>query len=342
MRAFLISDTHFGYKNSSKETLDMMKYWWENEFLKVIDEEYEDGDIIIHLGDLFDIRSHTEELVRYTVVELIKETIKFPLHFFIIAGNHDVYYKTKNDISSLDSLNHLVGERLTLIKEPIHYFSNQILFAPWEHDLYKLGQTLQKSEAKWVFMHADIEGLRYNKDLASLDRGLKIDTLSKFKGVFSGHIHWSSSKNNVHYVGTPYQLDRSEIGNKKSIKLLDFNTGEIEYFYNDISPKFRKVYFTDLIKEEQPLYGKNDKVDVILKPSEFAKFRKFISNNKVIDNYKLIFEREETEVVISKKVDLSENLLNQMLKNIEDKEDKEFYVFTKNLIKDYENKSIKN
>lgn len=334
MKIFLISDTHFGIKNSSQKWLNVMTEWWEKHLIPTLKNEMEDGDLLLHLGDLFDIRTHTNELIRSTVVDLINNTLtKIPKnsHFYILAGNHDVYFKNSNKISSLDPLDS-IHSRLHIVKEPLEVTlkDDQILLQPWENDMDKLGENLQKSKADWVFMHADIQGLRYNKDLSSLDRGLKLETLSRFKGVFSGHIHWANSNGNVHYVGTPYQLDRGERGNEKSIQCLKLDTGEIIKYINNISPKYVYVDYEDV--QNSNLKSK-DYIDIKLKPEQAEGLREFLKDNN-LENFNLKFEEPTIqEFEKDQKIDFSNSLLEQLL---ESTKEEPYNLFLEELIKEYE------
>jgi len=336
-RAWIISDTHFGYKNSSREWLKTMSEWWEEFLIPTIKENMQPGDVIIHCGDLFDIRSHTDELIRHTTSKLILNLLKLKLELIIIAGNHDVYYKHSNTISSLDSLDYriLKNEKVKILKQPT--VIGEVLFAPWEANTTKLGETLQNSKSDWVFMHADIQGLRYNKDLSSLDRGIKLETLSKFKGVFSGHIHWASSIGNVHYVGSPYHMDRSEISNKKYIQLIDFTSGAIVKFENKLSPKYVSVQYSDIVNNKVTLKN-NDYIDIYLESEQTDDVRNFLKENS-LENFNLKFKPPETkEVELNEKIDFSDSLLNQMLSTIKSTHSEEVQKFLKDLKNKYEDK----
>lgn len=332
-RAFIISDNHFGYKNSSEKWLNLMVDWWENFLIPTIKENYREGDVLFNLGDLFDIRSSTDELIRHKVTELISKTIKL-IPYYQLAGNHDVYFKSSNTVSSLDSLKHLEGDNFKIIKNAFELDKPKILFLPWENNLNILGESLQKSNKDWVFMHADIQGLRYNKNLSSLDRGLKKEALKKFKGVFSGHVHWGSSSGNIHYVGSPYQMNRGEMGNRKFIFLLDFELEKIEKFENKISPKFVAISFEELEKGNINLNPK-DCVDIHLKLSDVQKFKKTLEKSIFLENFNLKYIQPEIPIP-TENINFSKEstLLEKMVESL--KEEKEVYEMLLKLKKEYE------
>ena len=56
-RAFIISDTHLGYKNNSNEWLDIQKSYFNDFLVPLISKNKKDGDVLIHCGDVFDSRT---------------------------------------------------------------------------------------------------------------------------------------------------------------------------------------------------------------------------------------------------------------------------------------------
>ncbi len=55
MRVYMITDTHFGiYLNNLEKWLNMMETTIYNFLIPYLKENFEEGDILIHLGDLFD------------------------------------------------------------------------------------------------------------------------------------------------------------------------------------------------------------------------------------------------------------------------------------------------
>ena len=70
-------------------------------------------------------------------------------------------------------------------------------------------------------------------------------------------------------LGSPYELTRSDMDNDKSITLLDLSTMEEKIFINDFSPRFKKLYFSDIIdmcqEELEPLF-RNNFIDIMIDP----------------------------------------------------------------------------
>jgi len=73
-----------------------------------------------------------------------------------------------------------------------------------------------------------------------IDRGF----LSKYEHVYSGHFHTPSTKGNITYLGTPYELTWSDHGDKKGFYILDTDTKHIDFIENTHC-MFTKVYYDE-------------------------------------------------------------------------------------------------
>ena len=70
-------------------------------------------------------------------------------------------------------------------------------------------------------------------------------------------------------LGSPYELTRSDMGNPKGIHLLDLSTDKLYFFENQISPKFKRFQFSDLLEmnlEEINKEFSNNFVDIFIDP----------------------------------------------------------------------------
>jgi hypothetical protein len=95
-----------------------------------------------------------------------------------------------------------------------------------------------------------IESFTFNK-FVKIEEGSDPDKFSHFERVYSGHIHYAQKYKNVRMLGCPYELTRSDSGNKKSVWLLDLETNEERSFENTRSPRFVKYRLEWIL--EQPI-----------------------------------------------------------------------------------------
>lgn len=273
-RAFIVSDTHFGARSNSIEWLDVMKDWFYSDFIPKVKSEYQPGDILIHCGDVFDNRQSVNLLVLHEGITLFEELSKIFIDgIYVIAGNHDVMRKTSNDISSLDVLKYIPN--VHILKEPVlvNIGSTKSLFMPWRTDTEEERKCLSDFKIKdlhYLFCHTNISHLKFDNS-REVEEGISMKELSKFRKVYSGHIHWGQRKKNITMVGNPYQMTRSDAGNEKGWYILDFESGEERFIENNYSPKFVRVYlnkFLDRNVEDLKGICLNNRVDLYV-PSSF-------------------------------------------------------------------------
>ena len=90
-KIFLIGDTHIGlgYPNNADKWFKVHREYFSDFLMPLLKSRVESGDIIVHLGDLFDNRNVIPiNLMNYTL-DIVEEISKIaPFH--IIIGNHDV------------------------------------------------------------------------------------------------------------------------------------------------------------------------------------------------------------------------------------------------------------
>lgn len=293
-RAWIISDIHFGARNNNVQWLEIVKSYFYDFFIPQVKPNKKDGDILIMNGDLFDNRQSLNILVLNEVIFLFEKLSElFPNGIIVNTGNHDIYRKTSNEISSLIILKYLPN--VHVIKQPteIEVGNNKVMVMAWQYDSNAEKSIVEKTKADYIFVHQDIKGLYYDKKRI-IDDGVSITQYAKFKRVYAGHIHYAQSKDNITLTGNPYQLTRSDRGNQKGIYIIDFDKNEETFIENTFSPKFVILYLDKIIewkigKLEELI--KNNFVDIYV-PS------KYISKYSVNDLINYLSEMARTIEVI--------------------------------------------
>lgn len=269
-RFFIISDTHFGVRSNSVEWMDIQKDYFYNWFIPELKKNYKPGDALIHCGDVFDSRQSLNLKVMNLGMEIIEEISKI-LPVFIICGNHDIYHKKSNDINSVKIFNWL--DNVHVYEQPVILSLNdgntKSLLMPWKDTQEEEQEVINQNKADYLFCHTDIRGLKFNS-YVEVDHGLGKSDFTTFKKVYSGHIHFAQSQQNIRMVGCPYPMTRSDIGNTKSIWILDLENGEDFNIENNHSPKFIRMKIETVLDME---YGrikdiiKNNFVDILVHSS---------------------------------------------------------------------------
>jgi len=260
MKILLYGDLHFG--RGTKEFLNYQLKFLENCLTKTQKEYYS-----VFLGDVFHNRVSTDNFILDNVIEYFykheKNFIEPPI---IVCGNHDTYYKNTNEVNSLKVLKSCSIVYDNQIEE-LHDGNTVLIFVPWQFDnsfeKWVSEYTFDKNKKYYCFGHFDILGMKMNKGKVS-EHGFSLDLFKNFNITFSGHYHTKSemilSKDSkILYVGTPWQLDRGDINEKRGIHIFDTETQEIEFIENDISIRFEEITYPE---EPTELKIKNNYIDL--------------------------------------------------------------------------------
>lgn len=213
MKRLIVGDLHFGVNEGNQKFLDYQK-----KSLEWIINLSKDPDIysVDFLGDIFDNRNHLShssiDLFNWFFDEIGSKV------GIVIVGNHDCPYKNSNKNNSVSLLN----QKYFLADHEIIEVSDRV-YVPWVNKENQEDFTiaLKKTKAKICFGHFDISGFDMIKGVTSKQDSISRDLLRKFDQVISGHYHNFSRKENVTYVGSPYQIDFSDLGVKKFVATLE-------------------------------------------------------------------------------------------------------------------------
>lgn len=244
MRIWLIADVHFGVRSNNVEWMNIQLDYFRNFLIPKIKDHYIEGDILFILGDLFDNRQSINIRVLKESSLVLKDLSDIlPVH--IIAGNHDLYSRTNNDISSLDIFED--WNNITIYKDPQIFNANDnpILLMPWRKNNKEERECIESFKAADLFCHTDIPDLYYNK-YVKIEHGNSRTLYNAFNSVFSGHIHYSQNSQNIVMIGSPYHLNRSDIDNQKRLILYEPGNPDYIEWKNDYSPVFKEYDYYDI------------------------------------------------------------------------------------------------
>jgi len=269
-RVWFITDTHLGVRNNSNEWIESIREYFFDWFFPLVRENYQPGDVLFHLGDFFDSRQSINLKVLNLGIDVAEElSAIFKDGVYIIVGNHDIWGKTSNEVNSLKSIKWIPG--INILEEPLsmRILDKNFLLMPWRKDHEAESEYLESSKPHDVLCcHADIRGLKFNK-FTHVETGASVKEFEKFKKVYSGHIHYAQKAGNINMLGSPYEITRSDMDNKKGITLLNVSDLKETFFENDFSPKFKRLYFKDILEstadELEPIF-RNNFIDIMIDP----------------------------------------------------------------------------
>jgi DNA repair exonuclease SbcCD nuclease subunit len=302
-RAWIISDTHFGVRNNSKEWMEIIDDYFHNFLIPLIKSEHKPGDILIHCGDTFDSRQSINLYVMNKGQEII-EALADILPVYIIIGNHDIFMKHTNEINSMKLFKHT--KNVTVFENPqlVNFGKSTGMFLPWVEEEDELREFVQnpKNKADLLFCHTDVRGVSFSRNV-KVEEGNEAEVFNNYTQVYSGHIHYTQKHKNIRMVGSPYQLTRSDAGNIKSVWRVDLETLEETSWENTRSPKFLRYRLEWLLEQNietiQRLFA-NNFVDIHMTPQwslkfPFAVFMDKLSGYRKI-NHVIITEEEGEKV----------------------------------------------
>lgn len=307
----MISDTHFGiYTNNMDKWLNMMEKTFYDFVIPTLKKTVKDGDIMIHLGDLFDNRTSVPIIVSYKVEKILIEISKIlPLH--IIVGNHDLYNKGSNDVNSLRLFNHIPNITIYSETKTIELDNKKIVLMPWVEKRLDMIREINNNIGDYLFCHSDLNGCKMHLNSVSQRNPDKIDVseFHKYKHVYMGHIHLRDTIANSTFIGSLYHMDRNDIGDQKGITVLDLSTEKETFIPNNISPIFKKFK----VENEEDI----ERLDDIKDTKDYIDLS--ISNNLLINNRKL---RRKLELMLEKGNFTSVDYIDDITKDLIDGEEK--------------------
>lgn len=261
LKAAFITDLHFGIKGNSDVFLKNIQDYLYNEFIPYL-KENNIKNVFIG-GDIFDSRQTVNIKTFNYVMDFFTNLCSCGLdNVVVIAGNHDLYLSTSNDLTSLSFLSNF--PRLTLIKDGIREIEiegNSIAFIPWISDIERfLKQTLPSDQTKVCIGHFQFTGYRMSKSSKPAEDGIPDTALTSiFNTIITGHYHTRSERilpngSKVLYVGSPCQLTRVDSGEDRGFAVLSIDNNELvncEFIENKNCIRFESVTFPQVFTEEQ-------------------------------------------------------------------------------------------
>ena len=269
-RVWLISDTHLGVRNSSNEWIDLIEGYFFDFFIPLVKQEYKPGDVLIHLGDVYDSRQSINIKVLNLGVKIFESLSEiFKDGIYVIVGNHDLWGVSTNEINSLKSIKWIPGVNILEEPDTLLIGGKRFFMMPWRKNHEEEELTLDAVDPHdYLCCHTDIRGLNFNKYI-HVEDGASADKFKKFSRVYSGHIHYAQTYENIKMLGSPYEITRSDMGNTKGITLLDLRSGNETYFENVYSPRFKRFYFDDILNSTPEMLEpqfRNNFVDIMIDP----------------------------------------------------------------------------
>lgn len=244
MKVALITDQHFGARNDSLHFLDFYEKFYNLFFLELDDKGI---DHVLILGDTFDRRKYVNFYSLQRAKKMFFDRLKTrDIKVYMLVGNHDTYYKNTNNVNSPELMLNEYSN-IMIINDPktIQIGETNICMMPWIcADNHESSMNELKNTSATICMgHFEIEGFQMYRGAPS-NEGLNPKIFDKFDLVFSGHYHHKSSRNNIHYLGNPYELTWQDYDDARGFHIFDLKTHELDFIQNPYK-MFYKLFYDD-------------------------------------------------------------------------------------------------
>jgi predicted phosphodiesterase len=255
-KAAVFTDIHFGLKsNSAQHNADCTQFvdW----FIKTAKEQ--GCDTCLFLGDYNHTRASINiQTLQYGLRALERLNESFDQTFFI-PGNHDLYYRDKRDVHSVEWAKHL--SKVTIVND--WFQAGDVVIAPW-----LVGQDwkkLQTLSGKYLFGHFELPHFYMNALVEMPDHGeLQTSHLSGFDVVFSGHFHKRQFRNNIIYIGNAFPHNYSDVNDDdRGMMILEWGTTP-KFISWPNQPRFRSYKLSEVLDNPDTLLQRDMHVRVNL------------------------------------------------------------------------------
>ena len=326
MKIALLNDTHCGVRNNNQMFAEYQGRFYKDVFFPYLDKH--NIKKIIHLGDYFDRRRDVNFYSLHKNYEHFIEPMKDRgITMDLIVGNHDIYFKSTNELNSPDYL--LNFDNVNVYKDPItkDYDGLEIALLPWinSENEEEVEEFLQLTSAPFVMSHLEVNGGMVGPGHFH-GGGTPASWFERFEQVFSGHFHHKSQLGNIRYLGSQMEFTWNDFGDDKFFHVFDTETREVEMVKNPLK-MFHKVFYDDTdetlmtIKKKDFSQLENTFVKVIVtnknEPYWFDVFVEELikanpadlkvvedhSNLDVLNEDELVGDAEDTLTILTKHID---------------------------------------
>lgn len=243
--AACFTDIHYGLKQNSRLHLDdCHRYidWF------IAESKARNAETCIFLGDWSHHRASVNVATMNASIKDLKKLNDAFEKVYFITGNHDLYYRDKRELNSIEYARDL--ENFVMIDE--HFTENDVTIIPWlVGDEWK---KIQKIKSKYLFGHLELPHFKMNAMIEMPDQGgLKASHLTGPEYVFSGHFHKRQYKNNIHYIGNAFPHNYADVADdERGAMFLTWDEEPVYINWPDC-PKYKVILLSELLDNHSTL-----------------------------------------------------------------------------------------
>jgi len=335
----IITDQHFGARKNSKLFHDYFLKFYEDIFFPTLIKE--GITTIVDMGDTFDSRKGVDFVsLEWAKNNYYDKLAELGIDIHTIVGNHTAYYKNTNQLSGVNLfLREYDNVKIYSEAEEVIIDKTKFLFVPWinSENEEKTLQLIDETDSPCVMGHLELNGFMATRG-HFMEHGMDSNVFDKFERVYSGHYHMRSNKENVFYLGNPYEMYWNDVNDRnRGFHLFDTDTLEHTPINNPYQ-LFFNLYYEDTPHQMLDITKYDQKIlkVIVRKKSDPKQFEKYIdklySSNlaelKIVENFDFTegeeFEADESEDTISllnryiqeSEVDLDKSVITEILQDV--------------------------
>lgn len=313
-RAAVFGDIHLGLKQNSRMHLDDCdRYidWF------IAEAQARDCETCIFLGDWNHHRaSISVTTMNSSIRNLKKLNAAFDTVYFIV-GNHDLYYKDRRDLNSIEyarDLDNFVFVDQILVQD-------DVALVPWL--VGNEWRKVSKIKCRYMFAHFELPHFMMNALVEMPDHGgLNSEHLGSPDYVFSGHFHKRQCLNNIHYIGNAFPHNYADVGDdERGAMFLEWG-GEPVYVNWAECPKYRVIKLSTLLDNHSTMLDQYTharvKLDINISYEEASFIReKFAEQYNVRELHLIPVKEEEEQVGVDISFESVDQIVIQQLETVE-------------------------
>jgi len=240
-KAAVFTDIHFGLKGNSRthnEDCEEFVDWF-------IDQAKENNcETAIFCGDWHHNRNSLNVTTMQSTLRSLEKLGAAFEKFYFFPGNHDLYYKDKRDVHSVEFGRHIPG--VTVVNEFIE--QDDVALVPWL--VGTEWKKIQQCTAKYMFGHFELPHFYMNAMVQMPEHGdLRIEHFEHQDYVFSGHFHKRQVQGKIHYIGNAFPHNYADAwDDERGMMILDKENGAEPRYINWWNcPKYRTTTLSKLL-----------------------------------------------------------------------------------------------
>jgi DNA repair exonuclease SbcCD nuclease subunit len=313
-KAACFTDLHLGLKSNSvthNQDCEDFVDWF------IATAKAEGCETGIFLGDYHHNRNNINMLTMSFSIRCLEKLGRAFDQFYFFPGNHDLYYKDKRDVHSVDWGRHIPG--VTIVNEITSI--DGVTLVPWMiGDEWK---KIDKLKSQYIFGHFELPLFYMNAMVQMPDHGeLQLAHLKSPEYVFSGHFHKRQAQQNVVYIGNAFPHNYADAwDDDRGMMTLEWGGTPQFHVWQD-APKFKVIKLSQLLDDADTLIKSktflrvNIDIDISFEEASFIKEtymnQYHIRELTLIPQKKLIEVDSNPEAEIFESIDqiVSDQLLN--------------------------------